>query len=188
MSSLTRVDEEAFSGDEDLYEYACSDFEQHKYELIVASLPRARYESAFEPGCSVGLLSELLASRCQRLLSCDRPGAALALASRRLKSFPNVRVQERTLPFDWPKETFDLVVLSELAYYFDAATLNHILDLVIESTDRGAHVVAVHRTDRNDCPLTGNYVHAVIDRTPCLRQMVHHVEKSLVLDVWERLP
>ena len=35
-------------------------YERRKYALTVAALPRARYRSAFEPGCSVGELSALL--------------------------------------------------------------------------------------------------------------------------------
>src|ERR1700755_2554342 len=51
-------------------------YEQRKYAISLAQLPAARYRSAFEPGCSVGVLSRLLASRCDTLLSCDVAAAA----------------------------------------------------------------------------------------------------------------
>jgi cyclopropane fatty-acyl-phospholipid synthase-like methyltransferase len=174
------------SSDEELWEYASSDYEQRKYALTVASLPMARYENAFEPGCSVGLLSELLALRCARLLAADLARASLALAARRLKSFPHVRVEERTIPMEWPNETFDLIVLSDLACYFDVDTLHQVMERVVDSSAIGAHVVGVHWTDRTDFPLTGNYAHAVMDRTRALRGIVHHVDDRFVLDVWER--
>ena len=173
--------------DEELWEYASSDYEQRKYALTVASLPKARYENAFEPGCSVGLLSELLALRCGRLLAADMARASLPLAARRLKSFPHVRVEARTIPLEWPNETFDLIVVSDLACYFDVDTLHQVMERVVDSSAIGAHVVGVHWTDRTDFPLTGNYVHAVMDRTRELRGIVHHVDDRFVLDVWERI-
>ena len=46
-------------------------YEARKYAISIAMLPRQRYRDAFEPGCSVGVLTGMLAPRCDRLLSCD---------------------------------------------------------------------------------------------------------------------
>ena len=56
--------------------------EQRKYAISLAQLPAARYRSAFEPGCSVGVLTRLLASRCDTLLSCDVAAAAVEFRSK----------------------------------------------------------------------------------------------------------
>ena len=58
-------------------------YEQRKYAISVAQLPERRYRSAFEAGCSVGVLTRMLAGRCDRLLSCDLAEAAVQAAARR---------------------------------------------------------------------------------------------------------
>ena len=46
-------------------------YERRKYAVTMALLPAERYRDAFEPGCSIGVMTGLLAGRCDRLLSCD---------------------------------------------------------------------------------------------------------------------
>ena len=41
-------------------------YEARKYALSLALLPRERYGAAFEPGCSIGVLTALLAPRCDQ--------------------------------------------------------------------------------------------------------------------------
>jgi len=48
-------------------------YEQRKYAISLALLPERRYRHAFEPGCSIGVLSGMLAGRCDRLLSWTAP-------------------------------------------------------------------------------------------------------------------
>ena len=36
-------------------------YEERKFALTMAALPRRRYRRVFEPGCSVGMLTRLLA-------------------------------------------------------------------------------------------------------------------------------
>jgi methylase of polypeptide subunit release factors len=100
----------------DPWNFATSSYEQRKYALTINSLPRERYRNAFEPGCSIGVLSELLASRCERLLATDIVSSALEQAEQRLSKYENVVVESRAIPGSWPDEVFDLVVLSEVAY------------------------------------------------------------------------
>jgi hypothetical protein len=60
-------------------------YERRKYALSLALLPAERYRSAFEPGCSIGVFSEQLGSRCDALLCCD---VAAARASRAVAGRP----------------------------------------------------------------------------------------------------
>jgi hypothetical protein len=179
--------EAMYAGNDDPWDFERSDYERRKYALTVASLPKLHYANAFEPGCSVGVLTELLAPRCDRLLACDMMGVPLVAAANRLVPYSSVRVEERTIPDDWPDESFDLMVLSEVAYYFDVTTLMQMTDLVVSSTDLGAHVIAVHWRGPTNYPLTGDSAHDVIDESAALDLIVHHVEDDFVLDVWERI-
>jgi hypothetical protein len=170
----------------DPWGFESSSYERRKYALTLASLPQRRYANAFEPGCSIGVLSEMLAARCEQLLSSDVISAALEQAARRLEPYPHVRVEERRIPDDWPPEEFDLVVLSEIGYYFDETTLREVMDRVIDSTTIGAHVVAVHWRGDTDYPLSGDQTHHLIDETSELICVHRYVEDAFVLGVWER--
>ena len=87
-------------------------YEQRKYAISLALLPERRYRSAFEPGCSIGVLTAMLAGRCDRLLSCDVAEAAVRAAAGRTADLPQVRVERREVPRQWPAGRFDLVVFS----------------------------------------------------------------------------
>jgi predicted TPR repeat methyltransferase len=171
----------------DPWNFATSSYEQRKYALTINSLPRERYRNAFEPGCSIGVLSELLASRCERLLATDIVSSALEQAKKRLRKYENVVVESRAIPESWPDEVFDLVVLSEVAYYFDAGSLRDILALIVRSTLPGAHVIGVHWRGETDYPLTGDRAHELINANDQLRRIVHHLEEEFTLDLWERV-
>lgn len=185
---MTRVAREwferAYAEDPDPWGMATRAYERRKYALTVASLPEERYRSGFEPGCSLGVLSVSLASRCDRLLSVDHVAPVVAAAARRLRPFPHVHVERRDLPEAWPEGPFDLLVLSELGYYFDAGELEVLEAAAWSSLDAGATVVAVHWRHRTDYPLSGDEVHAALDRDPHLRSVAHHVEDDFLLDVW----
>lgn len=96
-------------------------------------------------------------------------------------------MEQRAIPEWWPEQRFDLVVLSELAYYFDAENLSDIVLKITESTDQGANLIAVHWRGETNYPLTGDQAHELIDGYPEFQRLAHHVEECFVLDVWERL-
>ena len=48
-----------------------SEYEAEKFDEMLAVLPRARYRTAFEVGCSIGVLTQRLAERCDSLLAVD---------------------------------------------------------------------------------------------------------------------
>lgn len=161
-------------------------YERRKYELTTAALLEPRYRSAFEPGCSIGVLSGLLAQRCDHLLATDVVPVALEQAADRLRHLANVTLELGGVPDAWPVGRFDLVVLSEIAYYFDIETLHELIRLTIETTSPGATVVAVHWRGATDYPLSGDEAHAIIGRSPHLERRVRHLEDDFILEVWRR--
>jgi cyclopropane fatty-acyl-phospholipid synthase-like methyltransferase len=178
--------DQMYDGDPDPWGFETSAYEQRKYALTMASLPRPHYGSVFEPGCSIGVLTEMLATRCDRLLATDLVPAALTRARDRCAALRHVTVERRAIPEEWPEGRFDLVVLSEIAYYFDPSDLARVMALVMNSTKQDAQVLGVHWRGETDYPLRGDEVHEILRATPELTQVVHHVEDDFVLDVWER--
>src|ERR1700722_10637904 len=119
-------------------------YERRKYALSLAMLPAERYAAAFEPACSIGILTASLAGRCDAVLACDRAAAAVAAAGARTADLPNVTVEQRVLPGDWPPGSFDLLVFSEVLYYFSDAELTLVLDQASDALRPGGTLLAVH--------------------------------------------
>ncbi|WP_218221195.1 bifunctional PIG-L family deacetylase/class I SAM-dependent methyltransferase [Nesterenkonia sp. Act20] len=117
-------------------------YEQRKYALTMAALPRSRYRRAFEPGCSIGGLTELLTQRCDEVLATDISGSALQAAARRV-SAENVTFQHASIE-DWPQGVLDLIVISELAYYLSDSQWSAVLTRAAETLEVGGHLVSVH--------------------------------------------
>ncbi|MFF1379753.1 SAM-dependent methyltransferase [Streptomyces sp. NPDC058308] len=161
-------------------------YDRRKYDLTVAALPRPRYARAFEPGCSVGVLTELLAARCDRLLSADRAAPAVDMAARRTTGLEHVSVRRMTVPEQWPEETFDLVVLSELLYYFDAGTRAQLLDRSVAGLSAGGHLVTVHWNHpvaEHSC--TGRDIAGHLDTLTGLNRLARYDDPDFTLTVHE---
>ena len=162
-------------------------YEARKYALTVALLPRERYGAVFEPGCSIGVLTAQLAPRCDRLLACDVVPEAVAAARLRAAGLSGVRVERRVIPGEWPPGSFDLIVLSELLYYFDDADLGQVLGLGIGSLRPGGQILAVHwRHPAPDHPRTGDEVHEDLDAHPALARLAHYRDPDFTADVYGR--
>ena len=55
----------------DPWGFRTSGYEQEKYRRTIATLGERRFRSGFEPGCSIGVLTRMLATRCDALLAAD---------------------------------------------------------------------------------------------------------------------
>lgn len=162
-------------------------YERRKYDLTMASLPLPRYHRAFEPACSVGELTVRLAERCDRVVACDRVESAVATARSRTSALPHVEVHAMTIPGQWPPGRFDLVVLSELLYYFDTPTLRSVLDLAVDTLEPGGTLVTAHWNHAvPDHRGTGSTIARTVGSVPGLTLTANHRETDFVLQVYER--
>jgi protein-L-isoaspartate O-methyltransferase len=188
---MNRIPPESFEAtyrvNVDPWHFSCSPYEQRRYNLTTAALLRWRYERAFEPGCAIGELTRRLATRCDQVEACDASPTVVAEARRRCRSWPNVHIEVADVPAEWPEGRFDLVVLSEIGYYFDLDGLAELRDRAIESLDDGGTLVAVHwRGTSPDILLRGDEVHACLRRGQGLVPGGCYSDAGFVLDVWER--
>ena len=62
--SSGEVFEALYRADPDPWRFASSTYEQGRYATLLRALQRDHYEYAFEPGCSIGEFTALLAPRC----------------------------------------------------------------------------------------------------------------------------
>lgn len=174
-----------YRGSEDPWALEGSWYEQRKRALLLASLPRQRYASAFEPGCAQGLLTEQLAQRCDRLLAGDCAPQAVAAAARRLQGQPGVQLERIALPQDWPAQDFDLVVVSEVLYYLAPAQLDAVIARLLAMADGSMTLAACHWLPRIEgCALSGDEVHACLRRALPWPQACSIKDADFALDVW----
>ncbi|WP_299531560.1 SAM-dependent methyltransferase [uncultured Streptomyces sp.] len=188
MSTPASYFDDMYRGSRDPWHLAERWYERRKYGLTVASLPRERYRRAFEPACSVGELTSMLAPRCDALLACDRVDSAVETASARVRDQPHVRVRKLVLPDEWPDGSFDLVVLSELLYYFGTEQLYRLLERAVAALEPGGTLVTVHWNHPVPEHLrTGDELAGVLGRLPGLALAVDHREEDFALQVFVRL-
>jgi predicted TPR repeat methyltransferase len=181
--------EAMYADSADPWGFASRWYERRKYALTLAALPRERYARGFEPGCSIGVLTALLATRCDSLLATDVAAAAVAGARQAVAAYDWVDVAELAVPHDWPEGGFDLIVLSEIGYYLDADDLEVLLDRTVASLEPGGTLAAVHwRHPVADYPLRGDDVHDLLASTPDLHRLVRHEEADLILEIFEAAP
>ena len=145
---------------DDPWSFATSDYEREKYAITLSELPRARYRRGLEIGCSIGVLTAQLAARCDALLSIDVAERALSQARARCAQHPHVRFERLQVPRSFPDESFDLVVVSEVGYYWSHDDLRRSRDLIVDHLDPGGHLLLVHFTvDVEEYPISGDEVH-----------------------------
>jgi SAM-dependent methyltransferase len=178
---------ERYAASPDPYGLAERWYEARKYALTLALLPRERYGAAFEPGCSIGVLTARLAARCDTLLSCDVVPDAAASAQARTAGLPGVRVERRSIPRDWPPGAFDLIVFSEFLYYFDDADLNQVLRLGVSTLRPDGHLLAVHwRHPAPAHPRGGDDVHLALAEQAGLTRLAHYRDQDFTAEAFAR--
>jgi SAM-dependent methyltransferase len=183
---------------DDPWSFETSRYEHAKYTDTLRSLPRETYANALEVGCSIGVLTERLAERCERLLSVDVAEAALAKARERCAHLPHVRFERRRLPETFPSgsgagalaEPFDLILLSEVGYYWSEEDLREVLRLCAERLVEGGHLLLVHWTPYvEDYPLRGARVHEIAAEVSERSGLAHqhgHEAPTYLLDLYQR--
>ncbi len=177
-----------YSASADPYAVRTRWYEERKRAVLLASLPERRYRNAFEPGCGAAELTLQLAARCDRLLASDFSEAAVLAARERASGLDHVSVERQVLPLDWPhaQGPFDLIVVSEIAYFLDEEAIGQLAKLCAESLAVGGTLVACDwRPDFAERTVATDAVHAALTALE-LPRLVRHDESDFLLQVWSR--
>ncbi|PRX27127.1 nodulation protein S (NodS) [Paraburkholderia sp. BL18I3N2] len=189
MSSPATYFDELYRHSDDPWKLREGWYESRKRSLTLALLPRPRYRNAFEPGCANGELTLELAKRCDVLLAADLHERAVELARERVAGITHVRIEQRTVPREWPTEAgpFDLIVISEFAYYLDSAELETLASRIAASLTTDGTLLACHwRRPFAEALESAEAAHALFDARCGLTRLAHHDEADLLIDVWSR--
>lgn len=179
--------EALYERERDPWRFETSFYERAKYDATLDALPKARYRSGLEIGCSIGVLTERLAGRCERLIATDPASQALGNARARCRNLPHVCFVLGRVPQDWPTGRFDLILLSEVVYYLDRDDTRRLADRVAGCIEYYGHIELVHWTGATDYPLSGDeaaelFIAALGDRAHLtLQRRTRHYRLDLLV-------
>lgn len=172
----------------DPWAFETSAYERAKYDHTLTRLPRPRYARALEAGCANGVLTRRLADRCDALLAVDVSETALAAARARSADLPRVSFERRRLPAEWPDGPFDLVLLSEIAYYWDEADLELAAGRIRATLASGGDLLLVHWTGPTDYPASGDGAVETLRAAlgDAVSELAADLRDKYRLDLWRR--
>jgi 2-polyprenyl-3-methyl-5-hydroxy-6-metoxy-1,4-benzoquinol methylase len=146
-----------YDANADPWNYHQSEYEAAKRDATIAALAGRRFTSAIEVGCSIGALTRRLADHCHRLLAVDFIEKALAIARTACAGKPNVTFVNARVPIEWPRGTFDLIVLSEVLYFLSDADNLALIERCEKSLLRNGEILLVNWLGKSpDDPCSGD--------------------------------
>lgn len=125
----------------DPYRIGASAYEQQKYGTVMDALTGRRFARTLEVGCGEGDLSVRLAGHTDVLLGVDISAAAVERAAARVPAGTFVR---RTLPHEMPDGTFDLIVCTDVLYYWEPVTFRVGTAALLDRLRPGGMLLAYH--------------------------------------------
>ena len=146
--------EQKYKDDIDPWRFRTSDYERKKYDATIGALTKVRYRHGLEVGCSIGVLTALLSERCERLLAIDASPTAIAEA--RHNGPARVEFRVAAIPEEFPAGSFDLIILSEVMYYFSVRDLSRVAELCLSRLAPEGEIILCHWLGQTNYPLTGH--------------------------------
>jgi SAM-dependent methyltransferase len=178
--------EQLYQQNPDPWRFGSSSYELQRYETILRALTHRRYRHAFEPGCSVGVLTEQLATLCDQVDAIDISPTAVERARERCALLPGVHIVCASVTGFLP-ESFDLLVFCEVGYYFDEEQLRALLVRCLANLQPGGTLLASHWLGHSpDHVLSGDAVHGVLAELPGLQREHGDRHVNFRLDRWRK--
>ena len=182
--------EDVYAANDDPWNFTTSEYEAEKYVETIKSLPREKYKNAFEIGCSIGVLTEKLAPKCEKLLSVDVSEKALKKAKERCKNLPQITFKKMSIPKQFPVKLFDLILISEVGYYLAPDDWKIASEKVFAHLSEKGQVALVHWLPPvHDYPQTGDEVHDLFAKfaKDNMRNLYKLRRENYRIDLWEKL-
>jgi cyclopropane fatty-acyl-phospholipid synthase-like methyltransferase len=171
----------------DPWNFLKSPYECARYDAILNVLRSRHYHRVFEPGCSIGALTIRLARVCDEIEASEFSPAAVKEARKRCEGFSNVRIRCRSLSEEEDFGRFDLVVLSEIGYYFSAPDWHDLSERCVATMNSGSTLLAAHWLGNStDHQISGDEVHGILASN--VRLHLEHSERHefFRIDRWIR--
>jgi predicted TPR repeat methyltransferase len=170
-----------YAGKPDPWDYQTSLFEAGKRAKTLEALGGRGFQKGMELGCSIGVLTEALSHHCESIVGVDGSETACGLARNRLANQPNANVLQARFPEDLQKlealGSLDLIVLSEVLYFFSQADMRALAGYVCASLMRDGLVVVVNFDGDTQAGYSGVEASQLFAKftAHCLQQVTHEV-------------
>jgi SAM-dependent methyltransferase len=145
-----------YQANPDPWAFTTSPYERAKYRHTMEILGDRYFTSGLEVGCSIGILTRMLAPCCASLLGIDIVEDPLQAARERCADQNQVRFERMRAPMQWPGGRFDLIILSEVLYFLSPDDIAHCARQVGGSVLPGAIVLLVNWLGQSDDPCSGD--------------------------------
>ena len=180
---------DVYDASEDPWNFETSEYEAAKYAATIAALPKEHYNNVLEIGCSIGVLTKLLAQKSKFLLATDISEKALSLAAERCRDLNNVAFKKLNFQKELPNDNYDLIMVSEVAYYLSPDDWQIVTGQLYQLLKPEGIIVLVHwLPEVHDYPQTGDEVHQSFEKSMRKRMnnVFTHRAESYRIDVWEK--
>jgi predicted TPR repeat methyltransferase len=138
-------------------------YELNRYRAIISSLRMAAYGNVYEPGCSIGLMTQQLGSMAKRVIACDFAPSAIEQVKLRCADQTNVEVICADIRTFVPNAPLDLIIFSDIGYYFSENELPRIAAQLACYLVTDGEFMAAHRfAEQPHHVLDANRVHETL--------------------------
>ena len=137
-------------------------YEAAKYAHSLELLKARRFKRALEVGAAEGVFSEMLVPYCENLLAVDVAESAVERAQTRLSKFENAQAITAALPHEMPAGKFDLIVVSDILYYFPKDVLRDLIRCFEDALDPGGIIFSLHYLGDFGQSITGRDAHKLL--------------------------
>ena len=169
-----------YDRDIDPWAYQTSSFEAKKRASTLDALSGKTFTRALEFGCSIGVLTVDLSAHCETLVGVDGSQAACKSARDRLSDHPHVKIVQAHFPKDIAKlhtlGQFDLIVLSEVLYFFSNDDLQMLADYICDALLPDGLCVVVNFDGETDAGFSGAEARQIFEQLTSQRLMRTHLK------------
>ncbi len=177
--------ESLYQNNPDPWHFASSTYELNRYKRICEIVHHQKPSYVFEAGCSIGILTEQLAHLAEFVEAIDISSTATLAAQIRCCELRNVRIQWGSLGnYSIPSKA-DLIILSEIGYYFSREEWRNIIKNIATTCTPPFYLLASHWLGTSaDHILSGDEVHSIIHSLGIFELKHSERNKDFRLDYW----
>jgi cyclopropane fatty-acyl-phospholipid synthase-like methyltransferase len=181
--------ESLYRADPDPWKFETSPYEAEKYAKTLATIRAEPVRRALEMGCSIGVFTQSLAAVCDRLVATELSENALAQARRRCAGMTNIDFILAKRMTDGFDGAFDLMLLSEVVYYWDDHDLAEVATAIEDHLQIGGRLVLVHWLGETDYPRSADDAVSALFRLigPVVVVASEARTADYRMDVWRRI-
>jgi trans-aconitate methyltransferase len=145
----------------------------------------AAYGTVYEPGCSIGVLTQQLGEMAKRVIACDFAPSAVEQAKLRCVDQPNVEILCADIRIFVPDTPLDLIVFSEIGYYLSPQELSRLAPQWADRLVPDGEFLAAHGLGESSAHiLHGKRVHEALNQSLGLCPLRSERHAGFRLDSW----